>query len=320
MAHELTIRSNLKAEMAFVGATPWHGLGQVMQPNAPIEQWMVDAGLDWTIERSVVKYMNGSMHDFAGNNVLYRSDTNAALSIVSDRYHIVQPAQVLEFFRDLVEVNGFSIETAGSLKGGKIIWALARTNFDDEIVLGDEVKTYVLLVTSCDKGLSTTAQYTSVRVVCNNTLHMSLRDVSCANQVKVRHNAQFDAKAVHADLGLNAQEIAEGFMAKMKGMANIDISDHMAESIIERVFQNQGVDGPIRNRRGFQTVMQLFRGAGKGAQMDGVRNTGWGLINAMTEYTDFNMKARNQDYRLSSAWFGRGASMKESVIQLLEEV
>lgn len=320
MAHHLTIRADNTAEMAYVGATPWHGLGQVMQPNAPIEQWMVDAGLNWTIERSVVKFMNGSMHDFNGNNVLYRSDTNAPLSIVSDRYHIVQPATVLEFFRDLVAENGFSIETAGTLKGGKIIWALARTNFDTEIVANDMVKTYVLLVTSCDKGLATTAQYTSVRVVCNNTLQMSFDHLNRANQVKVRHNVVFDDKAVHADLGLNAVEVAGAFMAKMKDMSKLSLSESQAESIIERVFASQGANGPIRSRRGFQTVMQLFRGAGKGSQMDGVRNTGWGLINAVTEYTDFQMKARSQDYRLSSAWFGRGAEMKDNVIALLEEV
>ncbi|MCU6502032.1 DUF932 domain-containing protein, partial [Rugamonas sp. A1-17] len=144
MAHEVTIRQTGLAEMAYVGQTPWHGLGQILTPGTSIEDWQIAAGLDWTIEHSVVQYMNGSLHNFTGNNVLYRSDTNAPLSIVSDRYHIVQPKQILEFFRELVSEHGFSIETAGTLRGGKRIWALARTNFDDEVVQDDLVKTYLL--------------------------------------------------------------------------------------------------------------------------------------------------------------------------------
>lgn len=320
MAHELTIRHDGKAEMAYVGATPWHGLGQVLSPGSSIESWQAAAGLDWTIQRAVVQYKNGELHDFTGNNVLYRSDTNAPLSIVSDRYHVVQPKQILEFFRDLVEEHGFSLETAGTLRGGKRIWALARTNFDDEVVANDLVRTYLLLVTSCDKGLATTAQYTSIRVVCNNTLQMSFGNSNFGSQVRIRHSTEFDAEALHAELGLNAKQVADDFMVKMKNLATISLSDSMAENIVESLFHNQGATGPIRTRQGFERVMQLFRGAGRGAMMDGVRGTGWGLVNAVTEYTDFIARARNQDYRLNSAWFGVGAGMKVNVVELLEQI
>jgi hypothetical protein len=58
----------------------------------------------------------------------YRSDTKAALSVVSSRYQVVQPKEILEFYRDLTEISGFELETAGVLKEGKKIWALAKTN------------------------------------------------------------------------------------------------------------------------------------------------------------------------------------------------
>lgn len=132
MAHEITIHANGVAEMAYVGVTPWHGLGQILMPDSTIEEWRIAAGLNWTIERSPVKFMNGTLHDWNEHQVLYRSDTNAPLSIVSNRYHIVQPEAVLEFFRDLVADAGFQIETAGTLKGGKRIWALARIQREDQ--------------------------------------------------------------------------------------------------------------------------------------------------------------------------------------------
>lgn len=318
MAHQLTIQANGLAEMAYVGATPWHGLGQILNEDASIEEWRIAAGLNWEIMRSNVKFMNGSLHDWNEHEVLYRSDTNAPLSIVSNRYKIVQPAEVLEFFRDLVAEAGFKIETAGTLKGGTRIWALARTGFEAEVVQKDNVKSYLLLVTSCDGGLATTAQFTSVRVVCNNTLQMSLGQSTSENQVKVRHNTVFNPELVKGSLGLNAKEVFTGFMGRMQSLSNKSLSSAYAEDIIESVFAQKGVKGAIRESRGFKTVMQLFEGAGKGASFDGVKGTGWGLLNAFTEYADFHIRARSQDNRLDSAWFGQGAELKKEAVSALE--
>lgn len=320
MAHELTIRNNGIAEMAYVGQTPWHGLGHVLRPDSTIEEWAVGAGLDWTIKRDTVKFMNGTLHEFKDNDVLYRSDTNMPLSVVSSKYCVVQPLQVLEFFRDLVAENGFAIETAGSLKGGRRIWALARTNFDQEVVARDLVKTYLLLVTSCDKGMSTTAQYTSVRVVCNNTLQMSMNDEAFTNQVRIRHNTEFIPGSVHADLGLNAKEVAADFMTRMQALSEKSLSGSLAEKVIERVFHLRGVEGAIREKRGFKSVMALFNGAGKGSRLDGVAGTGWGLVNAVTEYVDFHSPARTQDNRLHNAWFGTGSELKSIVLDTMEQI
>jgi phage/plasmid-like protein (TIGR03299 family) len=319
MAHQLTITSRGSAEMAFVGATPWHGLGQILLPEASIEEWRVAAGMDWDIKRTNVQYTNGELHDWKDNDVLYRSDTNTPLAIVSPRYKEVQPKQVLEFFRSLVEQNGFTLETAGTLKGGRRFWALARTGFDGEVVDGDNINTYLLLVTSCDGGLATTAQFTSVRVVCNNTLQMSL-NTSCGTRVSVRHNTEFNPNSFKAELGLNAVEVYTDFMDRMKGFANTSLSGARAEEIIEAMFAKKGVTVPIRATKGFKTVLQLFNGVGKGSQIDGVAGTAWGLVNAVTEYSDFHIRAKNQEYRLDSAWFGAGHALKENILELVAEV
>ena len=104
MAHEITQRADGFNEMAFVGETPWHGLGQELQEGASIEQWQKAAGLDWTIESSPVRYeigdQTGISIPYEGQNVLYRSDNKMPMSVVSNRYKPVQPAEVLEFFRD----------------------------------------------------------------------------------------------------------------------------------------------------------------------------------------------------------------------------
>jgi len=124
MAHQIE-------KMAYVGETPWHGLGNQLAQNQPVEVWAKQAGMDWRIESSNVSYMaqnergQSIIMPYEEQRVLYRSDTHAPLSVVSQRFQEVQPAEVLEFYRDLTEQSGFELETAGVLKGGKKFWALA---------------------------------------------------------------------------------------------------------------------------------------------------------------------------------------------------
>src|SRR3546814_12556175 len=118
------------------------------------------------------------MSAFPEQKVLYRSDTKAPLAVVSKRFQVVQPGEILEFYRDLTEVGGFELETAGVLREGRKFWALARTGQSVSLKGRDRVDGYLLLATACDGTLATTAQFTSVRVVCKNTLSIALGDRS----------------------------------------------------------------------------------------------------------------------------------------------
>ncbi|VFT09586.1 phage/plasmid-like protein [Pseudomonas aeruginosa] len=125
--------AHLIERMAYVGEAPWHGLGSRLSPKQPLEVWQHEAGMDWQIQESPVHFKAdavghlGSIHSFPEQKVLYRSDTKEPLSVVSQRYQVVQPREVLEFYRDLTQVSGYELETAGVLKGGRKFWALART-------------------------------------------------------------------------------------------------------------------------------------------------------------------------------------------------
>ena len=117
--------THLVEAMAYVGRTPWHGLGNQLDSGQPLDVWARQAGLNWSIEESPVQFPvvdgegNEELASVPGSKVLYRSDNQAPLSVVGDRFNVVQPEEVLEFYRDLTEVSGFELETAGSLKGGR---------------------------------------------------------------------------------------------------------------------------------------------------------------------------------------------------------
>ena len=209
--------SHLVETMAYVNATPWHGLGNRLTEGQPLEIWLREAGMDWDIREGPVLFeVNQEQKCYADNKVLFRNDTLAPLSVVSKRYQVVQPREVLEFYRDLVEVSGFQLETAGVLKGGKKLWALAKTGQETILRGGDRVLGYLLLATACDGTLATSAQYTSIRVVCNNTLQMAVGDDVGA--VKVPHSTQFKADAVKKELGLGVTAW-ESFIAGAKSMS-----------------------------------------------------------------------------------------------------
>ncbi len=130
----------------------------------------------------------------------------------------------------------------------------------------------------------------------------------------------FDPKAVKGQLGLNARHEFDGFMDRMSDLANTSISTRQAHEVLETLFAKSGGQKEVHESRGFKTVMNLFTGDGKGAGMEGVAGTAWGLLNAVTEYTDFHVRARSANNRLNSAWFGPGAKAKSEVIALLEQV
>jgi len=311
---------HLVHSMAYVNETPWHSLGNQLAPNQPLEVWAKQAGMNWHIEESEVRFVSGSagaslgsIHTFPDQKVLYRSDTKLALSVVSRRYQVVQPRDVLEFYRDLTEAGGFELETAGVLKEGRKFWALARTGQSACLKRHDHVNGYLLLATACDGTLATTAQFTSVRVVCNNTLAIALRDGTGA--IKVPHRSQFDPQAVKRQLGI-AISSWDGFMGHMKALSECKVKDGAVESLLRRVLTYSVAAAPDGNSstvndRALKVVHELYLGRGKGADLASAAGTAWGLVNSVTEYVDHHRRARSDDHRVDAAWFGQGASIKQ---------
>ncbi len=308
--------SHLVESMAYTGSTPWHGLGQHLSPQQPIATWLTEAGMDWTIEQSDVLFNvdSSALHirPYADSKVLFRSDSLAPLSVVSNRYKVVQPHEVLHFYKDLVSAGGFELETAGVLKGGKKLWALAKTGQEAKLKGNDRIKAYLLLATSCDGTLCTTAQFTSVRVVCNNTLQMATQQSTGA--VKVPHSTKFDPKQVKEALGLGFSSW-ESFMRDLKQLSQRTVSPDEAENYFRAVLEEPvSIASGSSSSKVIQRLGELYNGAAMGSELLAASGTAWGLVNAMTEYVDHHRRARTQDNRLDSAWFGQGAQLKQKAL------
>lgn len=321
MAHNLDMSTG-KPAIAYVGKKPWHNLGEELTQNASIEEWIEKAQLGWEIINEPVTYRFGNEYRTMPNRyVLIRSDNGNALSVVSDDYKIVQPKVVLEFYRDLVKDSEFILETAGALDGGRKVWALARSNRsifvqdnkkDDE---KDELNAFLLLATSCDKSLATTTAFTSIRVVCQNTLQFATNEIkgqAPTKYIKVPHNLRFDPSEVKNKLNL-IDKSWEKFIKRVRQLAEKEVLNNEAERFFEALFQTTKQSKEKKLSKTAFIEVQKLKSAfqnGLGQSLPTTKNTAWGLVNAVTYYVDHQRKSENQSTRLDSAWFGTGAQLK----------
>lgn len=316
--------SHLVETMAYVGQTPWHELGNALPQKQSIDVWAKAAGMQWHIRETPVRYLAtdedaslyGEAMEFPDQKVLYRSDTKAPLSVVSGRYQVVQPQEVLEFYRDLTEVSGYELETAGVLKGGRKFWALARTGKSSALKGDDVVNGCLLLATSCDGTLATTATPTTIRVVCNNTLSIALSGTTSA--INVPHSTSFDSQAVKRQLGIAVSQW-DSFMYRMKTLSERKVKSHESMNYFLKVLcQTDGhtdLAVGLTNERALKKVQAMYEGQGRGAELQAAKGTAWGLLCAVTEFVDHERRARSQEYRLDSAWFGQGAALKQRALE-----
>ncbi len=316
MVAAVTTRKNGFAEMAYVGAKPWHGLGQELQVGANIETWKRAAGMDWEVQRTPVRFGEGeAQQTFDRQHVLFRSDTRSPLGIVSSKYKPVQPGQVLEFFRDLTDANGYKMETAGTLFDGARFWALASIGEQACVVGEDLIGGYLLLSSSCDGTLATSARFTTVRVVCNNTLCMALQG-RAKKEVVVRHTSHFDAESVKMKLGLARDNFGE-FLKASRSLAAKNVNNKKAAEFVESLLKETKTvyKEDIRESKQFTKIMDLFKGSAMGGTLMAAEGSAWGLVNSVTEFVDHHARATTTSNRLASAWFGRGDALKTEALE-----
>ena len=335
MAHEI-----YNNDMAYVGRTPWHGLGAQLPEDATIEQWREAAGFDWEIEHAPVIYdAAGQTREVPNRVVLFRSDTGAPLSVMSTGYRPHQPAQVMDFFAEICESQHWGMETAGMLKGGAQYWALAKAGLDAWVGgREDRHLLYMLLATSADGSLATVAQATDVRVVCANTLAASMKSEK-GKTVKIRHDTAFDAGRIKRDLGMVDFEASwDAHVETLRALQGVKVDEAEARLFFSELLRptdarakarqemqasdfdtllNAPVGAgytptriePERAVRGLDTLLTSYHSAPGAAP-----GTAYGLLQGVTHYLD-HVRGPDQGKRLSSAWFGQGAALKQRAVE-----
>jgi phage/plasmid-like protein (TIGR03299 family) len=307
MAHMIDTLSKGRASYAST-QREWHGLGQLMPAGQTIEQWQAAAGMDYEVKRGRVRYATevvspntnvSDLHVMDDKIVLFRSDTGAALGVVSDKYKVVQPAAVLAFFRVLF--------------GGARYFATAKLADGVSLDGGrDRVVPYALLSTSADGSLSTECRWTTVRTVCNNTLTMARKG---AANFKVSHRSVFNPDDARSAVEAANEEFS-AFMTMARDLAKIKMERDIAENFTVKLLTKSSEE-VARESKAFDRIMSLFKGEGKGADFETAHDTAWGWLNAVTEYADHHVRAHNDENRKAAALWGAGDALKQKALSLV---
>jgi len=297
--------------MAYAGELPWHGLGEKVSNDLTPAQMMEKAGVDWKVHEveSFVEFDGKRMP--TGQKSLIRGTDGKILTNVGENWKPVQNETAFEFFSEFVLSGDMEMHTAGSLRDGQYVWALAKIKESFDVFGEDTVESYLLFSNPHVYGKSIDVRFTPIRVVCNNTLTLSLNQTA-KNGVRIGHRTEFNADAVKETLGLAHEKFAQyKEMAEFLGSRKVN-----AESLIQyynTVFPNTSrteqpkevntYEDLSRNAKLCYDALEVQPGAEYAA------GTWWQAFNSVTFVTD-HVQGRNADNRLHSQWFGQNQARK----------
>ena len=307
--------------MAYSGEVPWHGLGKRVPADLSPEQMLESAGLKWDVVKyPIFAHTADDTVKVENKQALIRSDNGKILSVVGADWKPFQNKDAFAFFNDFVAEGDMEMHTAGSLDEGRRVWALAKVNDAFEVFKDDVVEQYLLFSNPHRYGQSIDVRMTPIRVVCNNTLSMSLSQQS-NRMVQVSHKREFDADLVKETLGVAAEKLqaykeAATFLGS-KLAKDEDIIEYM-----NRVFGQKNYKKVLDVKKGEKFVTRRAQNAyddiktQPGHQFG--EGTWWQPFNAVTYMTDHQL-GRSDDSRINSAWYGGNASAKTKALELAIE-
>lgn len=312
MSHEVE-------SMAYAHEVPWHGLGANIDPDSSVEEMLAAAGLSWRLvpRKVLVDHEDGTTSPANGKIAWVRDADRRVLAVASASWRPLQPADTLGFMRDYVEAGAATLETAGSLRDGKVVWGLARLKHDFEVRPGDRVRGYLLITSPNEVGRAITVRTTTVRVVCANT--MAMAEASGAANYRQSHLSEFDVAAAKEAVGRAHEDLARA-ERNAKAIVALRLS---AEDALNKVllptfapkFDAEANDGSGLPRK----IQQILEAMETGPGQKEIAGTGWSVLNGVTFWAD-HVYGHSAGTRLYRSWVGDNADAKLEVERRLLEL
>lgn len=296
----------LKNDIVTALAKCWHGLERIVKKIT-----FATSGLDWTVTGYPVN-ANGAVIE--GWKALVRDDIKLALHVFKDSYHVIQNSDIWKAMEDALAGIPYEVVTAGSLGDCKRTFISIRlTGEKDSYVRGDKFLDYLTFINSFD-GFCTARLYGSnTRVVCQNTLNMSLGDKGFLD-LSVKHTS--GAAVKFADMAATVQtylQSKKAAYADLAALAERPISHATAENLLAGFLSDPKDETmAVRSLNQGKRMFQLFK-TGKG----NMGQTRYDLLNGVTEYYTHETNAKDVGKRLASNMLGTAASNKGEFLDLL---
>lgn len=311
MAHEIAHTTGVAAVFT-TGEPAWHRLGTVIERATPGAEAIELAGLDWRVEPwrlgafdPDVRRCEANVPDLTAN---VHADTRAVLGVVGRRYRVFQNREAFDFMDALLSDRLAICVTAGGLHGGRRVWMMARIPRERRARPDDLIKPYLLMTNTHDGGQAIRVNSTTVRVVCQNTLNLALREFG-GEGLTISHHPRLERRVAEAraKLGVVAARF-DCFDEERDAMFAEDQTVVQASRRFRTSGGADGVDGTDRRKKAREKVygLMLANFDNDRNSLPGVRHTAWDAYNAVGEWADHQRSHRGADKRerrLDSIWF-----------------
>ena len=315
MAHNLETNGTDVA-FALRGAPAWHNLAnRIFTKDEEVStQMMLDEAKlsNWNVRLSpLTDHISESWNDVSDAHLVLRTNPfnqeTDVLATVGKRYKPVQNEELFQFADAIHDANAdCRWESAGSLKKGKVVFGtvdIPRTMVLDPQGANDETKLYLIVWTSHDGSVAVQAAVTPVRVVCQNTLNLAMRNAK--QSFKIRHTQSVEGRiqVARETLGL-ALGYFDEFEKEAQALYAQSITDAEFSKLIRTIYPK-----PEKDTKGALTKWEnkvvlldsLYHNSPTNANIKGTK---WGAFNALTERLDYYRTSRGNSESLMAGASG----------------
>lgn len=322
MAHNL-----FGDRMAFVGETPWHGLGKQVTETVTAAEMCNAAGLTWSVRKvpapgARLIDIHTQRYDryLIMRQALPEDEGEVALGMVGAGYEPLQNTEAFDFFEPFTKGNFARFHTAGALGNGSRVWVLAKLNGQIVIDKEDRIDKFLLLANSHDGSGAVTVRFTPIRVVCQNTLNLALERTT--GVISIRHSKNILTNLIEAQakelrhiidrVFADAETLFGQMAARRMPMANVDA---FLELLFPRT-ETQKRDGSEPQR--WIRIKEILND--QKLTSPRTKDTLWGLYNAIVRDEDYRAtREATKDARLDRIWFGSGNDLKLKLLKLCRD-
>ncbi|RJR21411.1 MAG: DUF932 domain-containing protein [Desulfobacteraceae bacterium] len=324
-------------EMFYYGEVPWHGKGTKLEELANMEEAIKNGGLDWEVQTIPLVTAEFPPSPVSGRVAIVRKDKppghkGRALGVAYDGFKPLQNREGIRIF-DAIFGKGERVYcTGGYLGAGEVVWVLAQLPKSIEIVKGDKVKPYALFTNSHDGSIAIDVRLTTIRVVCQNTLSMALKEQDKKSIFKKAHQGNYgdlekDMEEFFSDMLKSVDRIETNFKAMLERRFDDDEIREYIENLLpmppkkdQKKLSPKALNRYLGDVARIQSArLQIGRLASKGlgTEIIGVTGSLWGVFNASLEYVDHHKKKSVDD--LSWSLFGSSTLLKRRAFDLAME-
>lgn len=331
MAHNI-------GQMFYTGDVPWHGLGRELEEPATLEEALKAGGLDWEVEKVPLRTDEEPSSPVSRRVAIVRKDRDPGdaervIGVAHPGFTPLQNRVGAKIFDDLIGGGNRIYHTGGYLGRGEVVWLLARIGGSMEIARGDAVNPYLLFANSHDGSKAIHMRLTTIRVVCQNTLALAMKEDRFGRQFRKGHHgtAEGIADAAREFFCAITKDLID-LTADYKRLAKARCSDEQFEQFLNNVMPEpekppnatpasvayKNWAAKITNIREARERMATLREEGRGMDLDGSRGTCWGALNAVIEFVDHHQKVDGA--RVASVLLGSGMAMKMRAYNEIAEI